>query len=189
MLSYTDLKPGVVFLLEGEPYKVLDFNLLKKQRSKPVVQTRIRNLRTGKVLDRNFRGSDKFEEVEIESRPITYIYSRGNEHWFHEVGNPSERFTLADDLIGEQVHFLKEKADVELLSYNDTLLGIQLPIKMEFLVTEAPPSIKGDTAQGGTKEVTLETGHRITAPLFINEGDVIRVNTETNSYTERVEKN
>lgn len=188
MLSYTDLKPGIIFLLDGDPYKVLDFNLLKKQRSKPVVQTRIRNLKTHKTLDRNFRGSEKFEPVEIESREIVFIYARGQEYWFHENEKPQERFTIDADIVGDAYRYLKANSAVELLSFNDTVLGLQLPIKMEFLVKEAPPGIKGDTAQGGSKEVLLETGHHINVPLFINEGDIIRVNTETGEYTERVSK-
>jgi len=188
MLSYTDLKPGIIFLLDGDPYKVLDFNLLKKQRSKPVVQTRIRNLKTHKTLDRNFRGSEKFEPVNIESRTIVFVYARGEEYWFHEDASPKERFTISTDIIGDAGRYLKTNTGVELLSFNDTILGLQLPIKMEFVVKEAPPGIKGDTAQGGSKEVMIETGHHINVPLFINEEDIIRINTETGEYTERVTK-
>lgn len=188
MLSYTELKPGIIFLLDGDPYKVLDFNLLKKQRSKPVVQTRIRNLKTHKTLDRNFRGNEKFEPVEIESRSIIFIYARGDEYWFHNEGAPKERFRVESDIVGDAGRYLKANTGVDLLSFNDTILGLQLPIKIDFEVKEAPPGIKGDTAQGGSKEVVIETGHHVNVPLFINEGDVIRINTETGEYAERVTK-
>ncbi len=188
MLSYTDLKPGRIFLLDGDPYKVLDYNLQKLQRSKPVAQTKIRNLKTGKVLERNFRQSDKFEEVEIDSRPITYIYSKGNEYWFHEKDKPAERFSLGTEIVGDTYKYLKERKDADLLSCNDDIIGLEVPIKMDFEVTEAPPGIKGDTAQGGNKEVTIETGYRLNVPLFVNEGDIIRINTETGEYSERANK-
>jgi len=185
-LAYTDLNKGVLFVMDGAPYEVLESHFLRMQQRKAVVQTRIRNLITGKVLDRNFQPSDSFEEAEIEKRPATFIYVNRGEYWFHEKGNPKNRFSLPSDLLGERGQFLKPNTEVSTVVFNEKVIKLDLPIKMDFKVVEAPPSIKGNTAQGGTKVVTLEGGAKINAPLFVNEGDMLRVNTETGQYVERL---
>ena len=140
---------------------------------------------TGKVTEYSFHVSEKAEEAEIETRPLTYIYSSRGEWWFHRTGNPSERVTLPEDLLGEQKQFLKEKMELEGLYLEDKPFGIRLPIKMTLRVTEAPPNVRGNTAQGGDKLVTLETGAKITTPMFVEAGDMIEVNTETQEYVGR----
>jgi elongation factor P len=185
-LAYTDLTKGVLFIMDGAPYEVLEAHFLRMQQRKAVVQTRIRNLITGKLLDRNFQPSDSFEEAEIEKKSAMFIYASRGEYWFHEDGNPKARFSLTSDLLGDAGQFLKPNTKVATMVFNEKVIKVDLPIKMEFKVTEAPPSIKGNTAQGGTKVVTLEGGAKINAPLFINEGDMIRVNTQTGEYVERV---
>jgi len=172
--------------MDGAPYEVLESHFLRMQQRKAVVQTRIRNLITGKVLDRNFQPSDSFDEAEIEKKSAMFIYANRGEYWFHKDGNPKERFSLTGDLVGESGQFLKPNTKVTTMVFNEKVIKVDLPIKMEFKVTEAPPSIKGNTAQGGTKVVTLEGGAKINAPLFVNEGDMIRVNTQTGEYVERV---
>jgi len=174
--------------MSGEPYEVLESSFLRMQQRKAVVQTKIKNLITGKVLDRNFQPSDQFEEVEIEKKKSVFIYSRKGEFWFHETGKPSERFSLAEDVVGSPGQFLKSGTEVELSFFKEKVIRAFLPVKMDLKVTEAPPAIRGDTAQGGTKTVTLETGAKISTPLFIEEGDIVRVNTETGEYAERAEK-
>ena len=188
MLSYTDLKKGVIIVYEGQPYEVIESGFLRMQQRKAVVQTKIQNLMTGKILDRNWQASDEFEEAEVERQFAQFIYKSKNEYWFHEKGNPKNRFALSEDIVGEQGKFLKPNTEVTALSFNGRVIKITIPVKMDFEVTEAPPSIKGNTAQGGTKVVTIEGGAKISAPLFINTGDVIRINTETGEYGERVEK-
>lgn len=188
MLSYTDLKKGVLFVMNGEPYEVLEAHFLRMQQRKAVVQTKIRNLMTGKVLDRNFQPSDNFEEAEIEKKEAVFIYSNRGEGWFHEAGNFKHRFSLREEVIGEGVHFLKANTLVTTWLFDGKVIRVSVPIKMELKVTEAPPAIRGNTAQGGTKMVTLETGAKISAPLFINEGDLVKVNTETGEYVERMDK-
>jgi elongation factor P len=185
-LAYTDLNKGVLFVMDGSPYEVIESHFLRMQQRKAVVQTRIRNLITGKVLDRNFQPSDSFEEAEIEKRPATFIYVNRGEYWFHEKGNPKNRFSLNAELLGDRGQFLKPNTEVNTLVFNEKVIKIDLPIKMDFKVIEAPPSIKGNTAQGGTKVVTLEGGAKISAPLFVNEGDMLRVNTDTGQYVERL---
>lgn len=189
MLSYTDLKKGTMFVMNGEPWEVLEANFLRMQQRKAVVQTKIKNLISGKVLERNFQPSDNFEEADVSKRDAVFIYSSRGEAWFHESGNPKNRFSLAQDVIGDKAQFLKQNTIVKTVVFKEKVIGVIPPIKMELKVTEAPPAIKGNTAQGGTKVVTLETGAKISVPLFVNEDDIVRVNTETGQYTERVEKN
>ena len=188
MLSYTDLKKGAMFVMNGEPWEVLEAHFLRMQQRKAVVQTKIRNLMTGKVLDRNFQPSDNFEEAEVLKKDAVFIYSSRGEAWFHETGNPKSRFSLPEGVIGEKAQFLKQNTNVKTVVFNEKVIGMIPPIKMELKVTEAPPAVKGNTAQGGSKVVTLETGAKISVPLFVNEGDIVKVNTETGEYTERVEK-
>lgn len=188
MLSYTDLTKGVLFVIQGEPFEVLESHFLRMQQRKAVVQTKIRNLISGKVLDRNFQPSDEFEEAEIEKKSVVFIYSSRGEYWFHDEGSPKNRFALPADILGESKQFLKPNVKVGALVLKDKIIKVSLPVKMDFKVIEAPPAIRGNTAQGGTKSVTIEGGAKISAPLFVNVGDTIRINTETGEYVERVEK-
>ena len=187
-LVVNELKSKVFFIFEGQPYEVLETHHLKMQQRRPVVQTRMRNLLNGKVLERNFAQSDIFEEADIEREEVKFLYSHRGEFWFSQKDDPSKRFKLGEDIIGEATKFLKPNTPIDAVKFNGQIININLPIKMDFKVIEAPPAIRGDTAQGGTKQVKLETGATINAPLFINENDVVRVNTETGEYTERVSK-
>jgi elongation factor P len=188
MLSYTDLKKGALFVYEGQPYEVLESGFLRMQQRKAVMQTKIRNLITGKIVDRNWQASDYFEEAEVEKKEANFIYANRGEYWFTEPNNPKNRFSLPAETIGEAVKFLKSNTKINTVVFKDKIITVSLPVKMEFKVTEAPPAVKGNTAQGGNKAVTIETGAVISTPLFINEGDIIRINTETGEYVERVEK-
>ncbi len=188
MLGRNHLKSGAYFILEGQPYEVLEAHHLKMQQRRPVLQTKIRNLATGKVLERNFQQSDTFEEAEVVRQNVKYLYSHRKEYWFSYENDSSKRFRLQDDILGEKAGFLKSNTILEAIIFNNKIIKINLPVKMDFKVTEAPPAIKGDTAQGGVKQVTIETGAKINVPLFIKEGDIIKINTQTGEYAERVEK-
>jgi elongation factor P len=185
-LAYTDLTKGVLFIMDGAPYEVLEAHFSRMQQRKAVVQTRIRNLMTGKLLDRNFQPSDSFEEAEIDRKNAIFIYESKGQYWFHEEGNPKNRFFMDAELIGDQGKFLKPDTKVITMVFNEKVIKADLPIKMDFKVIEAPPALRGNTAQGGTKQVTLEGGAKVNVPLFVNEGDAIRVNTQTGDYVERV---
>ncbi len=185
-LAYTDLAKGTLFIMDGAPYEVLESHFSRMQQRKAVVQTRIRNLITGKMLDRNFQPSDSFEEAEIDRKSAMFIYVSKGEYWFHEEGNPKNRFSLDAELLGDRGQFLKPNTLITTWVFKEKVIKIDLPIKMDYKVIEAPPSIKGNTAQGGTKSVVIEGGAKLNVPLFINEGDMIRVNTETGQYVERV---
>lgn len=188
MINYNELKPGTLFILEGQPYEVLEFDFLRMQQRKPVAQTKIKNLITGKVLNRNFQNSESFKEAEIDYKKVKFLYGHRGKFVFCEMENPSARFELPEESIGDQAKFLKPNSPVEVVMFEGKIININLPIKMEFKVIEAPPSIKGNTAQGGNKSVKIETGAMINAPLFIEEGDIIRINTQTGEYTERANK-
>lgn len=188
MLSYTELKKGVIFAMNGEPYEVLESHFLRMQQRKAVVQTKIKNLISGKIVDRNFQPSDEFAEAEVQKLPAVFIYESRGDYWFHEENNPKNRFSLKQETIGEQARFLKPNTKINAVLFEGKVIQVSLPIKMELKVVEAPPSIKGSTAQGGTKIVALEGGANIAVPLFVNAGDIVRINTETGAYVERVEK-
>ena len=188
MLNYNELKPGTVFILDGQPYEALEFDFLRMQQRKPVAQTKIRNLITGKIINRNFQNSESFKEAEIEYKKVKFLFGHRGKFVFCETDNPSVRFELPKEIIGEKTIFLKPNSEAEAMIFEEKIINFKLPIKMEFKVVEAPPSIKGNTAQGGAKAVKIETGALINAPLFVEEGDIIRINTETGEYTERVNK-
>ena len=186
MFSYNELKPGVIFILDGEPYQVLEFGFMRMQQRKPVAQTKIKNLITGKVLNRNSQHTDNFQEAEINYKKVKFLYAHRDKFVFCDAKNPSARFELAEESIGDKTKFLKPNSEVEIVDFEEKMIALNLPIKMQFKVVEAPPSIKGNTAQGGNKAVKIETGAMIAAPLFVEEGDVIEVNTQTGEYTGRV---
>ena len=188
MLSYTDLKKGVVFIRDGKPWEVIDSSFSRMQQRKAVVQAKIRDLATGKILEKTFQPSDYFEEANVEKRPLIFLYKHREDFVFNEPGKPQQRFTLEASTVGDAARWLKPNTEITAVFFGDKLLTFSLPIKMDLKVTEAPPGIQGDRSQGGTKAVTLETGASIQAPLFINTGDVIRINTETGDYVERVSK-
>lgn len=187
MLQYNEVRPGVAVIVEGEPYVCTWNNVMQKQQRRPVNQTKLRHIIRGNVIEYSFQQSDKLEEAEIETKPAVFVFhdERKGEWIFHDLKDKSKRFSLKDDVIGEPGRFLKPNTQVETKSFEGDMFAAVLPIKVDLKVTEAPPSIRGNTAQGGSKVVTLETGAEINAPLFIEAGDVIRVNTTTGEYVER----
>lgn len=188
MIGYTDLKKGMFIVLDGNPYEIIETSFLRMQQRKAVVNTKIKNLTNGKILDRNWQASDEFEEAELEKKNAIFIYESKGEYWFNEEGNPRNRFSLPADVLGDAAQFLKPNTAVATVTFKDKVISVKMPVKMDFKVVEAPPGVKGNTAQGGTKQVTIETGAKINAPLFVNQDDIIRVNTETGEYVERVNK-
>lgn len=187
MLTHNDLKKGIRFILNEEPYEVLDSSFVFKGRGSSVVQTKIKNLITGDTLSRTFHPGEEFKEVEIEKIEVKFLYSHRERFFFSKKDSPSERFDLAKEVIGPSIQFLKPNQIVEGISFDNKIINVSLPIKINLKVTEAPPGIKGDRAQGGTKIVILETGAKINTPLFIKEGDMVEVNTETGEYVRRIE--
>lgn len=186
MIAYNEVLPKKLIILDGDPYEVLSAWVFRKQQRKPVNQTKLRNLKTGGTTEYTFHQPDKIEEAETETKTAVFIYNRNGESWFHEVGKPSERFSISEEKIGDAGEFLTSNTEVQTLWFEDKIIQVRLPIKMELKVKEAPPNTRGNTAQGGTKVVTLETGATLNVPMFINTGDTVRINTETREYVERV---
>jgi len=186
LLEYSEITEKKYIVLQGSPYEVISSHVFRKQQRKPVNATKLKNLLTGKVTEYSFHQSEKVEEAEIESRKVKYLYTNRGEWWFTEIDDPSKRFKLSEEQVGPQGRFLKANSIVEQLLFDEKPMGFKMPISVELKVTEAPPNVKGDTATGGNKIITLETGATINAPLFVNEGDIIRINTETGEYRERV---
>lgn len=188
MLTINDIKNGDVAVIEGAPYQILSVKHLHIGRGGSSVQTKLKNLKTGQVFERNFKPSDSFGEADLEKLKVQFIYGHRGEYWFAEPGKPQSRFALKEETIGGAKDFLKKDLEVTALKWNGEIINIELPIKVDYVVREAPPAVRGNTAQGGTKQVELETGYKVLAPLFIETGDVVRVNTETGEYAERVSK-
>lgn len=188
LLEYNDITEKKFIVLDGAPFEVISSHVFRKQQRKPVNATKLKNLITGKVTEYSFHQSEKVEEAEISTKEVKYLYNNRDEWWFCEVDDASKRFKVTTEAAGPQARFLKPNTIVEQLIFNEQSIGFKMPLTAELKVTEAPPNIKGDTATGGQKAVTLETGATINAPLFVNEGDVIRINTETGEYRERVNK-
>ena len=188
MLNYNDLRPGVIFILDGDPYQVLEFGLLKMQQRKPVAQTKVKNLINGKIVERTFHQNETFQEAEIKKEKIKFIYSHRDKFIFCHENNSGKRFELSAEKIGDNDRFLKPNAALESMLFEGEIIGLSLPVKMDFKVTEAPPHIKGATASGGNKVITIETGAKINTPMFVEQGDIIRINTQTGKYSERIEK-
>ena len=188
VLSYNEITLKKVIIHEGDPCLVIASHVFRKQMRKPVNNTKLKNLKSGRLLEVTFHQNETAEEAELETRTITYIFKKPGEYWFHIAGKPAERFFLPEDLVGEQGRFLKERSDIDAVVFDDEVIALKFPIKMDLKVTEAMEAVKGNTSSGALKEVTVETGATLMVPMFINTGDIISINTETGDYSERVEK-
>jgi elongation factor P len=186
LLEYNEVVERKYIVMDGQPYEVVSSHVFRKQQRKPVNATKLKNLITGKVAEHSFHQSEKIDEAEINTREVKYLYNNRGEYWFCEIDNPSKRFSVSKEIIGEGARFLKPNSIVDQVLFEEKPIGFKLPIIVELKVTEAPPNVKGDTATGGNKVITLETGATINAPLFINAGDVLKINTETGEYRERI---
>lgn len=193
MLSYNEVKERKYIIIDEQPYEVLSSHVFRKQQRKPVNQVKLRNLLNGSVKNETFHVSDAISEAEIDKRKIRFMYKKDNrqtgvaEYWFCEIDNPAERFFLVDSLLGDQVKFMKPNSDVDAMLFDEKVIGVKIPIKVDLKVVDAPPAVKGNTSGNVTKRITLETGAIINAPIFIKEGEIVRINTETGEYAEKVQ--
>ena len=188
VLAYNEILAKKVIIHNDEPFVVLSAHVFRKQQRKPVNQTKLKGLKSGKMIEQTFHQNETAREADVTTRAIVFVYANRGEYVFCEPTDPSKRFSLSGDLVPASIRYLKPKSEVTALVYDDEIIGITMPIKVELAVEDADPAVKGNTAQGALKEVTLETGATLMVPMFINPGDVIRVNTETDEYTERVTK-
>lgn len=185
MISTSEFRKGAKMEYKGEPFEIVDFQHVKMGRGGAIVRTKMKSLRTGSVLEDTFRSGDKFETPQLEEKDMQYLYAEGDMHYFMDMES-FEQIPLTTAQIGDIKKFLKENMTVKVLNYKDTPLTVELPTFVELKVAKTDPGFKGDTASGGSKPATLETGAVVKVPFHINEGDVLRVDTRTSEYIERV---
>ncbi len=188
VLAYNEILPKTIIEYEGAPYEVLSSHIFRMQMRKPVNQTKLRHMITGRVIEISFHQNESVSEADVGDMDALYLYTNKGQSWFAEVDNAKNRFFFPEEAVHEKVQWLIQNAPVEIATYQDKPVTVKIPVKVDLKVTEAPPGIKGDTAQGGNKQVELESGATVNAPLFINAGDVIKINTDTGDYVERVSK-
>jgi elongation factor P len=184
MLNFNEIKTGKVIKVNAEPYIIIKTDHHKMGRGGAVLKIKCRNLINGNVLERTYQGSEKAEEAETETKKANFMYKDKEEAYFMDNTN-YEQFNLHLEEIGEAAKFLKDGTDVDVLYFENKPVSISLPIKMDFKVVSAPPGVKGNSAGNVNKQVELETGAVLNVPMFINEGDIIRINTDTGEYVER----
>ena len=185
MIDVNELRRGVTFTMDGELYKVLEYQHHKPGRGKATIRTTLRNLRTGATIQHNFISGDRVEDIRVERRGVQYLYNDGDLYHFMDT-ETYDQTALAKSVLGDQVLFLKESLELVLSMYEDEPLDVELPTTVEMEVVEAEMAVAGDTATGAMKRVKLETGLQVQVPLFVEVGDVIRVDTRTNEYVTRV---
>ncbi len=185
MLDYSEITERKYIVFNDEPWEIITSHVFRKQQRKPVNAVKMKNLITGKVTEQSFHVSEKVEEAEIDKIEAKYLYANRGEFWFCDPTNPSDRFQISETILGNRGKFIKPNTIIKVLKFGDITIGIDMPIKVELKVVEAHAAVKGNTAQGATKIVKLETGAEINVPMFIKEGEIIKVNTETGEYTER----
>lgn len=188
VLSYNEILPKTIINYNGEPYEVLSAHIFRMQMRKPVNQTKLRQLVGGKVIEISFHQNETVTEADVGAMQATYLYSNRGESWFCEAGNPKNRFSFPEGEVADKVRWLTPNALVDVVTYEEKPITVKIPVKVDLVVKDAPPAVKGNTVSGGSKVAELSTGAKVNVPLFINPGDVIRINTDTGEYAERTEK-
>jgi elongation factor P len=187
MYSTTDFRKGLKIEINGEPFLIVDFQHVKPGKGTAFVRTRLKSLVTGLVVDQTFRSGDKVDKPDLEEKEMQFLYESNGEYHFMDIQTYEQLFLTAEQL-GENRDFLKENLVIKAIFHNRKPIGIEVPMFIDFRVIKAEPGIKGDTATGATKPVTLESGAVVQVPLFIEEGDVIRIDTRTREYITRVKE-
>jgi elongation factor P len=182
--STAEFRKGLKIELEGEPYIIADFLHVKPGKGGAFVRTKLKSLVTGNVIDRTFRSGEKVQTPALDERNMQYLYREGEAYNFMD-SDTYEQLTLTADQLGEDSNFLKENVQVRIVFHNGKPIGVELPFFVELTIVKSEPGVRGDTARGGTKPATVETGAVIQVPLFLNEGDRIKVDTRTGEYIER----
>ncbi|MCB9809889.1 elongation factor P [Candidatus Peribacteria bacterium] len=184
MLNLSDIKTGKTIIMDDEPYRITWNQFSKTARQGGVMKTKMKNLITGKVVEQTFQGSDRVEEAEIQYRRAQFLYQAGEQFDFMDQES-FETFPFTAEQLGDQANYLSEGIDVDIQYFNGKPINIMLPAKMTFRVVQCEPGVKGNTATGATKNATIETGYEIKVPLFINQDDLVVLNTLTGEYVER----
>jgi elongation factor P len=185
MPSTSDFRPGLVIKYNNELWTVVEFQHVNPGNWRAFVRTRLKNLKSGKVIENRFRAGEAIEIIKIERKEFQFLYRDGSGYVFMDKDN-YEQLTVSEEVLGEGAHFLKDGESVDILFNGSDITGIELPITVELKVVETVPGVKGDSANPGTKPAQVETGASVNVPLFINEGDVVKIDTRTGGYIERV---
>lgn len=185
MITTNDFRPGSAFEMDGQLVTIVNVEHIKLARGSAVIKAKLRNIRSGSIFEQSFRSGDKYKVVRIEKSEATYLYSDGDHYYFMDTGS-YEQAALGKDTVEDVLPFLKEGNPVGILRYEDQLIGVELPITVELQVVQTEPGVRGDTVSAMTKPAKLETGATIQVPPFVNEGDVVRVDTRNGAYMERV---
>ncbi|OGG76298.1 hypothetical protein A2950_01660 [Candidatus Kaiserbacteria bacterium RIFCSPLOWO2_01_FULL_55_19] len=188
VLSYNEILPKCIITYNNEPYEVLSSHIFRMQMRKPVNQTKLRHLVSGKVIEISFHQNETMNEAEVDTMQAVYLYTNKGESWFAEVGNLKNRFSFPEEVVHDKVQWLISNSVVEVLTHEEKPMTIKISVKVDLEVKDSPPAVKGNTVSGGSKLAELVSGAKIQVPLFINTGDIVRINTDTGLYTERVEK-
>jgi elongation factor P len=184
VISVNDFKTGLTIEVDGDLFSVIDFQHVKPGKGAAFVRSKLKNMRNGNVVEKTFRAGENVGRAHVENRQTQYLYSSGTEHTFMDT-ETYDQFQLETKQLEWELKFLRENMNVNIISYQGEILGINLPNSVELKVKETEPGIKGNTAQGATKNATLETGHTVQVPLFINEGDVLLIDTREGKYVSR----
>ena len=185
MITTSEFRNGAKVELDGEPYVIVEFQHVKPGKGGAFVRTKLKSLRTGNVIDRTYRSGEKLDSPNIEERNMQYQYAAGAEYMFMDTES-YEQVSMSDIQLGGNVKWLKEDTIIQVLYHNGNPIGVEVPMFMELKVVQTDPGVKGDTASGGSKPATLETGAVVKVPLYLEEGEVIKVDTRTGEYLERV---
>ncbi|MFC1837852.1 elongation factor P [Thermodesulfobacteriota bacterium] len=185
MYSASDLRKGLKIQIDGEPYVVVDFQFSKPGKGQALYRTKLKNMVTGNQFDRTFRSNDKFEKAPLEERTMQFLYSQGDEFHYMDTKN-YEQIVISKEQMGDDVNFLIDNMEVQILLFNNNPIGVTLPNSVNLAVTRADPWVKGDTSGSDTKPVTVETGYELQVPPFVEEGDMIQIDTRTGQYMTRV---
>lgn len=185
MIDVNELRKGVTFTMDGELFKVIEYQHYKPGRGKAVIRTRLRNLRSGSTIDKTFTSGERVQDIRLDHQTVQYLYNDGEFYYFMDT-ETFEQFPLPNALLEDARPYLVENMQIELSSYEGEALDVELPITVDLEVIDAPPGFAGDTAQGATKEITLQTGYKLFVPLFISKGDVLRIDTRDGRYVTRV---
>ena len=184
MVSAGDFRNGVTFEMDGGVYQIIEFQHVKPGKGAAFVRTKIRNVITGAVVEKTFSPTDKYPTAFVERKDMEYLYNDGSLYYFMDL-ETFENIPINADILPDSFKFVKENEQVKILSYKGNVFGVEPPFFVELVITHTEPGFKGDTAQGGTKPAELETGAVVKVPLFINEGEKIRIDTRTGEYLER----
>jgi elongation factor P len=187
MIDTNELRPGTCFAYDNEYWQVTEYAHVKPGKGPAFVRVKMKNLRRGSIVERTFRTSEKVEELRVENRSATYLYNTGDEYFFMDSEN-FEQVSIRTEQLGDKIGYIIENMNVSLMVCKEEVLGVELPLFIETRIVKTDPGVRGDTAQGGSKPATIESGAVINVPLFVNEGDWVKVDTRDGRYIERVKK-